>query len=312
MKRLSKSNLGIVVVCYDTGADFIQRLSKYIVVSNNVILVINKFSSFKKQQDLIHSVAEVFHSNISDGSLRIEELPDNLGIAAAMNHGIRQLMDKCEWVLFFDDDTMLNCQNVDELSDELNGAITYIGDRKLGIFALGYHADDSQVDSRHDKDAGATHYIEKYAVISSGSIIAVDTFKKFGLFEEGYFIDSVDVEYALRLKAGKFAIVQSSKPLMIHPIGRRYEINLLGKKILFSEHNSIRCYYIGRNRIAVGIKYMKQFPEIFLYSQLQTLFHIGRIVAFEDKKLVKIIRMLRGVAHGLTGKSGKLIPGGSK
>lgn len=311
MKRLCKSNLGVVVVCYDTGDGFVERLSNYIAVSSHVVVVINKFTLISRQSELVSKMAEVLSSHVADGSLIIEELVDNYGIAAAMNHGVHQLIDKCEWIMFFDDDTLLACKDVNKLSNELDGAITYVGGRKLGILALGYHNDHPRKNSQQDKGATA-QYTEKYSVISSGSIIASDTFKEFGLFEEDYFIDSVDVEYALRVKARGRAVVQSNRPLMIHPIGRRYEVSLLGKKMVFSEHNSVRCYYIGRNRLAVGLKYFKQFPEILLYSQLQTFIHICRIVAFEDNKPVKIIRMLRGVVHGLIGKSGKLIPGGSK
>lgn len=79
----------------------------------------------------------------------------------------------------------------------------------------------------------------------------------------------------------------------------------------FSEHNSIRCYYISRNRILLARKYARDFPIVVTYAQIQTLMHVLRILAFEEDKIGKLVQITRGIVHGLIGKAGKLAVGGA-
>ncbi|WP_112778692.1 glycosyltransferase [Deinococcus koreensis] len=299
---LDESNLGAVVVCFDTGSGFTNRLRRLLNVSHNIVVVINRFSDVSNQSSFVRQIKSDFIFEITVLKLIIIELDDNYGIGHALNRGVQYLPNRVEWIIFFDDDTELMFESSLSIYHEVRKTIEIYGDEKFGILGLGYR------DSLEDSDKTAEDSFKlKYSVITSGSVIKKSTLQLIGAFREDYFIDSVDIEYCIRLKSKGLYVAQSGKIAMIHPIGEKYTRNVLGRKIVFTKHNSLRCYYITRNRILLGKQYFRLYPELILSSTLQTIKHSIEIVLYEDQKMLKLKSMCIGCWHGICGISGKLV-----
>ena len=189
MKEMTKENLGCIVVCYNTDGDYIKRFENLLKLSNHVIIVINRFSEAENQLKFINELHNFFFDMFSQSNMQILELEENYGIGTALNMGVGRLANLCEWLVFFDDDTLLLENSISDISVELKTVLKRVGVNNFGILGLGYTHD---IDARYISQE--TEIQEKHMVITSGSLLNINTFYAVGKFCEDYFIDSIDVE----------------------------------------------------------------------------------------------------------------------
>jgi rhamnosyltransferase len=106
-------------------------------------------------------------------------------------------------------------------------------------------------------------YKEVSFLITSGSIINLNSFKNIGAFDENLFIDFVDTEYCFRSIQNNFKIIEFSNIYMHHNLGELYEKYSIKKfkKTIRSFHSPVRLYYMTRNLLYLSRKYKPQFKE---------------------------------------------------
>ncbi|WP_022803017.1 glycosyltransferase [Deinococcus ficus] len=307
MDKLTRETAGAIVVCYDTGEAFGERLRKMHQLAQHVAVIINRFSSDEQQQAFTQQLRLEFSAAMADG-IRLVELEQNYGIGVALNRGVEALPDDAEWLIFFDDDTTLFDDVAGVVAEEVARALTETGGgASFGQLGLGYAASSGE-----QSIPGNTIRVEKLAVITSGSILHRSTYRQAGPFREDLFIDSIDIEYSLRLRRMGRKVLKSSAAFMTHPLGRMYQVRLLGHTLQMHEHNALRCYYIVRNRILVGREYFNFSPIFFFFSMVQILLHVLRVMVFERQKLLKLSRMFQGAVHGISGRTGRLTVGAQR
>ena len=98
----------------------------------------------------------------------------------------------------------------------------------------------------------------------AATMLRVDLLKKFGLWNESFFLYHEDTEYSLRLKIKGYRICLAGKALFYH----RYEFN---KK----KYN--KFYWIERNRHVLQLLFYR-WPTIILLLPLEILYNLGLIV----------------------------------
>jgi rhamnosyltransferase len=84
--------------------------------------------------------------------------------------------------------------------------------------------------------------------ISSGSLINVGISRKIGGFNEDFFIDYVDFEFAYRMERAGFLQYRIPSLALSHDLGNVKMISFCGKKVWLYDKPIIRFYYIFRNR----------------------------------------------------------------
>ncbi|MBT4147185.1 MAG: glycosyltransferase family 2 protein [Gammaproteobacteria bacterium] len=159
---------------------------------------------------------------------KLIELGQNIGIAAAQNKGM-ELAKKlgCEFVLLLDHDSIprgnLLKQLVDSASEQLRV------DKRFA--ALGARL----IDPRSNKELGFSSMVdgvwrtfrcvEGESLIpceflnSSGSLIYLPAWEKIGPFDESFFIDHVETEWYMRVKAKGFNVFGSCQGILHHYLG---------------------------------------------------------------------------------------------
>lgn len=290
MPELLGNVFGIVVTYYPAG-DILRRFGKMRNIVDTFAIIDNSADSE------ILSGLNVVCEQIG---AQIVANPKNLGVAAALNQGIR-LAHQCgaDWILFFDQDT---CP-MDAFRREMNRIVTgYFEQKPIGIVGSNYIKSN---DSRNEfpiSEKRRVSYVHTSSVITSGSIHKLDMIQKIGLFKEEYFVDCVDIEYCWRAGKCGYTVLRSLEPLMTHSIGQGTEHSVFGYKTGTSNHSAFRRYFMTRNAILLAKEYMGIYPlrsMRILFSRLKSTI---LMCLFENERVHKLNCTAFGLWHGLVGR----------
>lgn len=143
-------------------------------------------------------------------------------------------------------------------------------------------------------------------LISSGSLIRLSVLDEVGGMNEGYFLEHVDTEWALRAKAAGYALFGVCGATMLHSLGDdAVDVPLANRRV--QVYQPYRGYYLFRNAVLLWRQ-----PFAPLAWKLNELRRLSlRLVFFSlmvPPRLERLRYMLLGLWHGLLRRSGPLKP----
>ena len=225
----------------------------------------------------------------------------NLGIAAALNRGVRYARSRrYEWVALFDQDSSVPGSF---MSSMLRTAMDR-NKSQVAIIAPQYLDRSSSVAMPLAKDRKGNILTS----MTSGSLIPVELFRRCGEFDESLFMDYVDHEFCLRVRNMGFVIVQSPEARLLHSLGTAATHHFLGRTFLTTNHRAERRYYITRNRVWLYKEYFSKDISWTLKDARSLLGETVKILLAEDSKIRKMGNILRGVKDALAGRLGHRVP----
>ncbi|MEQ1109499.1 glycosyltransferase family 2 protein [Acinetobacter seifertii] len=243
--------------------------------SENIFLLVRKLVEQNVLPIIVDNGSKDFNFSdlIDNPNIYFIGLDSNLGIASAQNIGIKKALELgAEYILFFDQDSVIYDGFVRDIVDDYqlilrrNSKIGAVGPRFIdGKNNFYYKAISvSKYGLRVKYNVSEiTKPFNSILLISSGSLISVNTLKKVGLMKDKYFIDYVDTEWCMRAEALGYKNYMSSKAIMRHTIGDNIRQT---KYFTMPIHSSFRRYYIIRNSFYM----LKEphIPNIFVLHQL--------------------------------------------
>lgn len=290
---MENSSVCAIVVSFHPSFDIVENIERLRAEFRRAIVVDNTCDG--------ESEGVLQHLERIDGCSVIRNCK-NLGIAAALNIGIRHaLSGGVEWVFLFDQDSRI-CDGY--LRAMLSTYRDVPDDRKVGILFPRY--EDSRTEAVlpiHRTSNG-----DVFTCMTSGSMIHANTLQRFGLFDERLFIDYVDVEYSLRLRGAGLKIVPSEKAILMHSLGRISGHAVGGKKIFVTNHSAKRRYYITRNRLVVMKRYLRQDSEWVLADLYGMFRETIKLFLVEKHRLAKAGYMLKGIFDAVFNRLGPRVP----
>jgi rhamnosyltransferase len=186
-------------------------------------------------------------------------LPENNGLAKALNVGIKWAQDNNrDYVFLFDQDSSL----CDLFASRMIAAYVSVDKQSAkGIAAMGPRIINPQSMRqtpfklfnrwmlRSDRvfAQSKTHFLADF-LITSGTMLILKHFAEIGGMKESYFIDNVDLEWCFRAKSMGFDLVGTDEAVLYHAIGER-SLSPLVRAGLMAQHNPSRTYYSSRNRM---------------------------------------------------------------
>jgi rhamnosyltransferase len=226
---------------------------------------------------------------------RLVELPENKGIAAALNEGMRISESMgAEWVLSLDQDTTFS----ETILQEYIKHIPHL-DHPGAV--------SPRIIKRDEEDKGnpnkEVELIEKCP--TSGFFMSVEAWKKAGQYDEWMFIDYVDYDMCMRLKINGYNIyrinnafiIQELGKLKIHPlvhrIGDLMNCSTIKNFSITYNHSPFRNYYYVRNCLYYINKY-SQFLDVRYEKKHLFKWELKKLV-LEPDKIGNIIAILRGI-----------------
>lgn len=220
-------------------------------------------------------------------------MPSNVGLAAALNAGLQRAAgDGFRWCLLLDQDTVIDADLVQRLADVY---ASYPEPACIGILAPNYR---SSVNGRLAY-RGNVGWSEQPAVVTSGSLVNLLALGEVGSMREDFFIEGIDTEFCLRLRAAGWKIVASGPSVMLHGAGETEERKLLGRTVLVSHHAAWRCHLQFRNLLWTMARWGGS-DWRWMASSLAAIFkRLVLVMLFEQERPAKLRAMASGAAQGL-------------
>ncbi len=221
---------------------------------------------------------------------KVLEQLHNVGIKAASNHG-------ADSVLILDQDSVPPSNLVEVLTQCFNKQAI-----SSDIACVGPVIVDKQTRKEYksvNRYTGEKEHRYVKSIISSGSLIVMDVYKKIGDMDEDLFIDNVDFDWCWRAIYQGYKVVQCRNVEMKHKVGEHtisifnlFELQVPGV---------IRHYYQVRNRMLLkGKNYV---PNIFkVRSIVMTFIELFVYSFFVSPRLKRSKMMIKGLIDGIFGK----------
>ena len=280
MKRVAA-----IVVTYHPENSSFESISLLAEQACHVIVVDNSATPEDRER-----LTQAFGDNQKSFTLLFNER--NLGIAAALNRGVRYAQELgAEWVLTMDQDSRITNGMVATM---FAGYDTLPEDYRLRVASLAPLL--TAFSSLPAQPASDTHCLtckEIPTAITSGNLIKIDAWRAIGGYSDKLFIDYVDHDFCFRLRRAGWVILECQGATLIHKIGNATHIRFLGRKIAINQHPPLRTYYITRN----GFNFWRTFPDdkAFIKSdKTNTLRLLVKAFLFETNKLERLRMFWRG------------------
>lgn len=276
---INRNNIAVIIVTYNPDKKITAVLERVREMTNRIIIVDNASQNQISIMKLLKD-SETFIC-----------LDNNKGIAVALNEGIKYVERQklgVEWILTLDQDSvpdknlLLLYSNIIE-----NESNTH----NIGLIGASYL--DFSIKS-------PVKYREDSLLITSGLLHNINIFNNVGYYLEEYFIDYVDFEFSLRCKSFGYKNYKVLHKVLDHSLGIPKQKRILGIKILSTNHNAIRRYFMVRNGIWTCKLYWKKFPKEILYKSINICSNIIRMLLVDDDKINKIKAIGRGLKDGFT------------
>lgn len=290
-----RSNTCAVIVTFHPDAELPERIEVAARQVDRVLIVDNH--SNNESVAILEALARRL-------PLDLVMNEDNLGVATALNQGLRWAREHgYAWTLTLDQDSRLYDSAIEKFAD-----IYHQLDHKESVAMIGSNFFDPCLAKQYYRKPrdGSAQWQEVPTVITSGTIMPMAACEVIGEFRDDLFIDHVDCEYCLRARSNGFRVIRATEALFEHTIGKPRTRKLLWNKKLIAGTPPHRWYYQARNLIALVRDYRRKEPAWVKLVIRIRLKGVRRIIFYEDKKLAKLVMIYRGIVDGLRGKMGPL------
>lgn len=291
--RFSVDNVCGVVVTYFPDFGFPERLRRISEQVEKVILVDNCTTG--------EASSAIDIALRGKPNIELIKNSENLGVATALNQGAKKALGyEFLWIVAFDQDSVPQPNMVEKMLETWE---TYPQLEKLmvaGPQTIFPNCSPRSAIMECDKA-----WEEVTHVITSGSLISVKAFESVGYFLDSLFIDYVDIEFCLRLRNRGYRIIQVRDSILLHDIGRISEHHILGRNVRTTHHEPIRRYYQFRNSLLLHKVYKKIQAEWCRCNRIILIKIICLILLYERRRLRKIVQIIKGILHGLSGRAGR-------
>ena len=286
--------IGAVVVTYHPDAAFASRVAACAKQVADTVIVDNASNE---------SVRRLLAELALDEGIHLLQNEKNLGVATALNQGVRWLRERgYRWALLLDQDTVPSDHMVEILID-----VYHAVDEPEHIAVVGSNYSGQDGAPAYRCRGNESRWMTRKTVITSGSLISMRVFDLIGPFRDDLFIDHVDHEYCLRAASRGFKTIMTCRPAMTHVIGEKARRRIAGFVIATSVYSPERHYYKGRNHVIMTRAFLFQHPLWVMKLFVSKARDMVLMCLFDDQRMAKLKSTALGYVHGVTGKDAGLL-----
>lgn len=281
---MNKYSIYAIIVSYEPNSSLV-RLYESIKGQVDEIVIIDNNSS---NTESIRILKELEIKNIP-----IIYNKENLGVAAALNQGVKVAIDKkYKWILTLDQDSEFLPTTYKSLLESYET----LEDKDKTMIIAPKAIERINLKKNDLSDSKKVVWNDVILNLTSGSLIKTEAFDKVGLFDDKLFIEQVDNDFCYRLIKNEYKIKVAQNINFIQEIGS-------AKKIcgcIVRNHNPERKYYLSRNVAIMLKRYFFTAPYTTLrYFLGGTIFGWIKILLFEKDKCKKILNGFKGFIDGV-------------
>ena len=237
-------------------------------------------------------------------------LSTNQGIGAAQNAGIAQARQQgAQWILLLDQDSEATPDMVGTLHAALQAQPRAAAagpssiDQRTGTHSF-FVTDPGWWPRRWQPEAGVSHPpIEVGFLIASGTLLRCTALGDTPPMRANWFIDHVDSEWCLRMRAQGWLLLGVSDAVLQHRLGDKVTRIWLLRWRQVAHHSPLRDYYMFRNSILLAREaYVPLRWKLYFLSRLVQF--AGFFLPFAPERGRRLRMMATGILHGLQGRTG--------
>lgn len=256
------------ITLYNPTKSQISHIKEYSNSFDLVILYDNSEPDYEKPSyDIIGNKFRILTQN------------ENKGLPFAFN----AIIDECDafdYLCTLDQDSTFSEEDIKSMKDYIE---TISNQRNIGIIApfidYGFGS--------HEKNQNLE--IRKW-VITSGSFVNLDVLRKENIrYDNAYFIDKFEIDLCEQLRRRGYVVAMYHNSVLHQELGEAS-----GHR--HPNHNSLRHYYLFRNRFYFNSKWYTGLYKSFL-NVAQTIKHVCLITLYEDRKVEKIKQLYIAYRH---------------
>lgn len=300
MSRSAKPQRRVIsiVAAYDPGPSIEKTLAPLLEQSDRVIVVEDGTSMLDPGRPPLPGVEVI-------------RLPENRGIAAALNTGIRVALDDDPeaLILTMDQDSVLSEGYVRRARAELEAALT--DGVRVGV--VGAESHNGHPMRLMNSDLGSHRLL--FDPMQSGSLYPSETFAAIGLLEEDFVIDAVDTEFNLRMLASGLLQLAVPGGDLEHELGATRPLTIAGwnprfrgRRLRIHYHSPYRTYFITRNNITLWRRYLRRLPQWMVRRATLELESAAVCLIFGPERRRHARVMVSGIRSAMRGDLGPMPP----
>jgi rhamnosyltransferase len=304
----SPARCGSVIVTYNPDANLFEQQLHAVQAQVGSIIVVDNGSSEATKSRLLRFREEI-------GTLRIEFLPSNKGIAFAQNLGTRRLLeanDSVRYVLFLDHDSVPSSDLVFSLyrhAEKLQAEgikLAAVGARLIDPRSgdeNGFYVRRNFLWGRircGERPRGA---IPCTLLNSSGSFHPIESLQDVGPFDETMFVDLIDTDWCFRARRAGYETFGVCDGQLNHYMGESVVRYWLFGWHSMPRRTPLRHYYIVRNSLTL---YRRSYVPLswILSNVLKLLFTLAYFSVFDPDRAWQFRMIARGVLDAIRRRTG--------
>lgn len=214
----------------------------------------------------------------------------NRGLAAALNAGVAEVAEEPDLVLFLDQDSVLG-------EDLVLGLAAHFEDAGVGIVAPAPWDEQRGRFYEPGTDRGPD-VADRDTVITSGMLVRREVLARVGPFRTEFFVDHVDNDFCLRVRAAGYRILRDKRQKLAHSLGQRNQHKLPGVAVSSSRHPTWRLYWIARNGTILIREHRKDAPAWSRNTGAYLIWWFLLRTLIEAPRGPRALAMLRGFRDG--------------
>jgi rhamnosyltransferase len=141
-------------------------------------------------------------------------------------------------------------------------------------------------------------------LVASGCLVTADALDRVGLMNEPWFIDHIDLEWGLRATRAGYAMYGVAGAELRHHLGDR-TVRIPGRERDVHIHSPVRNYYMARNTLLLVRSGLLPVAWRVGYVAWIVKYAVFYALAVPPRSR-RVGLMLRGVAHAVRGRTGRL------
>ncbi len=293
-----------LIVCFHPDAGLLTALVRTLAEQVPTVLLLNNGGM---DDSLRGELLNIKNAVIFD-------FPENSGVAAALNEGVRQAVaDKADFVVTFDQDSCPEAGHVAALMHtwfELSSAAG-LGQKIGAIGPSFYDARNGHFDFPFYREAGwkvvkeyaanKTSLVKADVLITSGMLAPTSMWADDLKFNELLFIDFVDTEWCFRSRQRGYSHYGCFDVKMKHELSEAGPVMWFGLTIL--KYSPLRRYYYFRNCLyCVSRSYVPNAFKVRLLIGL--VLRILTLPMIDEKPYLSIKSVAAGIGDAIRGRYG--------
>lgn len=279
--------IAAVVILYHPDQNVVSNIRTYYDYVEKIMVFDNTETEPLLNEELLKLSKVEFHHDYK-----------NEGIAKRLNSGANKaIQEQYNWLLMMDQDSKFS---EGAIKNYLTCFDKYENKDTVSIFGTQY----KRIETASSEECKPKKIHE---LITSGSLLNLQSYKSIGSFDEALFIDSVDHDYCIRATLKGFALIEFANIYTAHEIGTQvYKSSI--KTLFISRkkkeiHSPLRCYYMYRNLLYLEKKHKVSSMASMIIIRKIVLNQIKACILY-GRDTLRTIRYLKAARNDF--KNGKM------